>query len=252
MLGAYSIYVNYRHVATLCDIMTQRGLLTSITRHGINRIETGPLRRCSFEETVEILLEAAAYAEVDPLRGVSENIIMGQLAPMGTGCFDLMLDKEVLKSNAVSRNLKEDLNNFGKNYAKDEDEYMSTPIAHYTPDVIGPTTFQTSEHSVTYSDWGVNAAMTPIYGEADYNNPIMGGPRSPAYIQTPGYHPGQASPGYSLPRSPIYRDSDMSSSPNRPISPTYSPTHLSTHMPPSYSPSHAMTPFISSPAYLHT
>lgn len=45
VLGAYSIYVNYRHVATLCDIMTQRGIITSITRHGINRIESGPLRR---------------------------------------------------------------------------------------------------------------------------------------------------------------------------------------------------------------
>lgn len=65
--------------------MTQRGQLTSITRHGINRIETGPLRRCSFEETVEILYDAAAYSEVDHMRGVSENIILGQLAPMGTG-----------------------------------------------------------------------------------------------------------------------------------------------------------------------
>ena len=98
VLGAYSIYVNYRHISTLCDVMTQRGMLTSITRHGINRIETGALRRCSFEETVEILLEAAAYGEIDHLRGVSENIIMGQLAPMGTGCFDLMLDKECLKN----------------------------------------------------------------------------------------------------------------------------------------------------------
>ena len=45
VLGAYSIYVNYRHISTLCDVMTQRGILTSITRHGINRIETGALRR---------------------------------------------------------------------------------------------------------------------------------------------------------------------------------------------------------------
>lgn len=124
VLDAYSIYVNYRHISTLCDVMTQRGLLTSITRHGINRIETGPLRRCSFEETVEILLEAAAYAERDLLKGVSENIIMGQLAPMGTGCFDLMLDKELLQKEAVSRNLKEDIEAFEHPYMKTEpDEY---------------------------------------------------------------------------------------------------------------------------------
>ena len=32
-----------------------------------------------------MLLDASAHAEVDPMRGVSENIIMGQLPRMGTG-----------------------------------------------------------------------------------------------------------------------------------------------------------------------
>jgi DNA-directed RNA polymerase II subunit RPB1 len=77
VLSSYGIYVNYRHLATLCDVMTQRGILTAITRHGINRVDTGALRKCSFEETVEILLEAAVYAESDPLKGITENIIMG-------------------------------------------------------------------------------------------------------------------------------------------------------------------------------
>ena len=53
--------------------------------------------RCSFEETVDVLMEAAAHAEVDPMRGVSENIIMGQLPRMGTACFDLLLDAEKCK-----------------------------------------------------------------------------------------------------------------------------------------------------------
>ncbi|KAF2312460.1 hypothetical protein GH714_034752 [Hevea brasiliensis] len=62
-------YVNYRHLAILCDTMTYRGHLMAITRHGINRNDTGPLMRCSFEETVDILLDAAVYAETDYLRG---------------------------------------------------------------------------------------------------------------------------------------------------------------------------------------
>jgi len=77
--------------------MTQRGILTSITRHGINRVNTGPLRKCSFEETTEILLEAAFFGEHDPLSGITENIIFGQLAPYGTGCFDLVIDKVALQ-----------------------------------------------------------------------------------------------------------------------------------------------------------
>ncbi|KAJ3006426.1 DNA-directed RNA polymerase II subunit rpb1, partial [Thoreauomyces humboldtii] len=89
-------YVNYRHLAMLCDIMTQRGSLMAITRHGINRTEAGALARSSFEETVELLVEAAAMGEVDDCRGVSENIILGQLAPMGTGYIDVILDEEML------------------------------------------------------------------------------------------------------------------------------------------------------------
>lgn len=92
VLGSYGIYVNYRHLATLTDVMTQRGNLMSIARHGINRVDSGALRKCSFEETVEILLEAAVYSEDDTLSGITENIVMGQLTPMGTGCFNMTLD----------------------------------------------------------------------------------------------------------------------------------------------------------------
>jgi DNA-directed RNA polymerase II subunit RPB1 len=57
--------------------MTLRGILTSITRHGINRTNCGAIRKCTFEETTEILLEAAFFGEKDPLSGISENIIFG-------------------------------------------------------------------------------------------------------------------------------------------------------------------------------
>jgi DNA-directed RNA polymerase II subunit RPB1 len=77
VLGSYSIYVNTRHIQTLVDMMTMRGILTAITRHGINRVDSGPLRKCTFEETTEILLEAAFFGEHDPLSGISENIIFG-------------------------------------------------------------------------------------------------------------------------------------------------------------------------------
>lgn len=54
-----------RHLAILCDVMTCRGHLMAITRHGINRTDASPLAQCSFEETVDILLRAAMFAEKD-------------------------------------------------------------------------------------------------------------------------------------------------------------------------------------------
>ncbi len=91
-------YVNHRHLALLVDVMTYRGSIAAVTRHGINRADTGALMRCSFEETVEILLEAAAVGELDDCRGISENVMLGQLAPMGTGHFEVQLDPKVLET----------------------------------------------------------------------------------------------------------------------------------------------------------
>mmetsp|Transcript_12511 Transcript_12511/g.12559 ORF Transcript_12511/g.12559 Transcript_12511/m.12559 type:complete len:317 (+) Transcript_12511:1339-2289(+) len=237
--------------------MTQRGMLTSITRHGINRIETGALRRCSFEETVEILLEAAAYGEVDYLRGVSENIIMGQLAPMGTGCFDLMLDKEILKSEAIiqAKDIKVDVNSDFFTAGEIDDEPMNTPHPVYTPSQTDMMTGNTSEYNPNLSVWGGDAQFTPVQGEDNYA--IHSNPSSPGnYIQTPNYE--ARSPGYEV-RSPIYNGgqgdarggmtnnyasiaspnySSMSPSMNpAALSPNYSPTaNRYTHASPQYSP----------------
>ena len=86
-------YVNYRHLALLVETMTFKGGLMSIDRHGINRGDIGPLAKCSFEETTDQLLNAAIFGESDPVQGVSANIMLGQLAPGGTGSCDVMLDE---------------------------------------------------------------------------------------------------------------------------------------------------------------
>ncbi len=66
----YGIYINYRHLYLLYDWMTHRGRLTAVNRNGINRIpEFSVLRKSSFEETVEILYDAAVFSEIDPVRG---------------------------------------------------------------------------------------------------------------------------------------------------------------------------------------
>lgn len=89
-------YVDYRHISVLVDTMTYKGSIMAITRHGINRTETGVLMRCSFEETVNIITDAAMHAEYDPIRGVTENIIMGKTAKVGTGMVDVLFDIDKL------------------------------------------------------------------------------------------------------------------------------------------------------------
>ena len=82
-------YINNRHFEVLIDTMTYKGGIMAITRHGINRSDNGVLMKCSFEETVDVLTDAATFAEKDMLKGVTENITIGKLANVGTGTFDL-------------------------------------------------------------------------------------------------------------------------------------------------------------------
>jgi DNA-directed RNA polymerase II subunit RPB1 len=78
-------YINARHVELLVNRMTCLGHLLPISRHGLNRLsDSGVLARCSFEETCDQLLEAAAYAETDALLGVTESVCLGQLSHIGS------------------------------------------------------------------------------------------------------------------------------------------------------------------------
>ena len=88
--------INFRHLGLLCDVMTRAGRLMSADRYGINKNDIGPIAKASFEETERILLKAALYGEVDPVTGVSANIMMGQPIRGGTAFSQVMLDEQVL------------------------------------------------------------------------------------------------------------------------------------------------------------
>jgi DNA-directed RNA polymerase beta' subunit len=96
-----SIQVNYRHIALLVDVMTNRGTILSVNRHGINRGDIGPLAKCSFEETTDKLIKAGIFAEYDKINGVSANVMLGQIAPCGTGDVQVAVDEELLEQMVV-------------------------------------------------------------------------------------------------------------------------------------------------------
>jgi DNA-directed RNA polymerase II subunit RPB1 len=97
--------VGKRHIELLADIMTSNGHLISIDRHGNKDRNIGPLAKCSFEETDQQLYNAALYAELDKVNGVSSNIMLGQVAPNGTGSVKILLDEEEMH-NILSENSK--------------------------------------------------------------------------------------------------------------------------------------------------
>lgn len=95
------LYVNYRHIALLVDTMTNKGYLLSIDRHGINRVDIGPLAKCSFEETTDMLIKAGMFSEIDKINGVSANIMLGQIPPCGTGDTQILIDETKLMESIL-------------------------------------------------------------------------------------------------------------------------------------------------------
>ncbi|KAI9848280.1 MAG: DNA-directed RNA polymerase II subunit RPB1 [Sclerophora amabilis] len=262
-------YVNHRHLALLVDVMTSRGHLMAITRHGINRADTGALMRCSFEETVEILLDAAACGELDDCRGVSENVMLGQLAPLGTGELDVFLDQKTLDT-VISENhrigiipnigIKNGLEGAATPYDSGspmhDSGYIGTPDygAQFSPIVHSGGDSPNSGGLTDYQPPGYGGGGFSPYGARSPgggyspSSPFNTSPTSPSFSPTsPGYSPtspgivtspGYRSPGFS-PNSPAFTPTSPAYSPTSPsygqaglspTSPSYSPTS------PSYSP----------------
>ena len=99
--------LNVSHVALLADVMTNTGNITSIDRHGINRLDTDPLSRASFEKTVEQLITAAAFNEVDHMRSVSSRIMAGRCFKGGTGLCDVLIDNDLIENSEYNNQLNE-------------------------------------------------------------------------------------------------------------------------------------------------
>ncbi|ADD05722.1 DNA-directed RNA polymerase subunit A'' [Natrialba magadii ATCC 43099] len=83
--------VNVRHLMLVADMMTNRGEIESIGRHGISGSKDSVLARAAFEVTVNHLLNAAIHGEIDELDGVTENVIVGKPIKLGTGDVDLRM-----------------------------------------------------------------------------------------------------------------------------------------------------------------
>lgn len=85
VLYSQKLYVDIRHIMLVVDAMCFDGSVTSIGRQGLAGRKPSILARAAFEETVRHLVNAGAKTILDPLNGVTENIIIGRTVPVGTG-----------------------------------------------------------------------------------------------------------------------------------------------------------------------
>jgi DNA-directed RNA polymerase subunit A" len=91
VMDMQKLFVDIRHIMLIADAMTYAGSIKSIGRHGLSGEKVGVLGRAAFEETIKHLINAAAFSEEEKLIGVTENIIVGQTVPVGTGKIKLVM-----------------------------------------------------------------------------------------------------------------------------------------------------------------
>ncbi|MGB8133913.1 MAG: DNA-directed RNA polymerase subunit A'', partial [Nitrososphaeraceae archaeon] len=99
-LEEQGLEVDTRHIMLVADLMTSKGYLQQIGRHGIAGTKTSVLARAAFEITVPTIARASLEGQVEALKGVTENVIVGATVPVGTGMVDLYM-------NVIEENGKE-------------------------------------------------------------------------------------------------------------------------------------------------
>ena len=89
-MESHGMSIDRRHITLLADLMTCRGEVLGITRHGLAKMKESVLMLASFEKTSDHLFDAAYYGQKDTINGVSECIIMGIPMRVGTGLMKLL------------------------------------------------------------------------------------------------------------------------------------------------------------------
>jgi DNA-directed RNA polymerase subunit A' len=90
-LEEQGLEVDIRHIMLVADLMTSKGYLQQIGRHGIAGTKTSVLARAAFEITVPTIAKASMEGQTEALKGVTENVIVGATVPVGTGMVDLYM-----------------------------------------------------------------------------------------------------------------------------------------------------------------
>ena len=100
-LEEQGLEVDMRHIMLVADLMTSKGHLQQIGRHGIAGTKTSVLARAAFEITVPTIARASLEGQIESLKGVTENVIVGATVPIGTGMVELYMS--VKDENEKSR-----------------------------------------------------------------------------------------------------------------------------------------------------
>ena len=92
VMNSSGIYLNKHHVNLLCDYMTNKGVFKALNRHGINKSDSGPLLKASYEEMDKHLQRSSIFSQKDIMKSFSSNVMFTQRGRYGSGFCDIIYD----------------------------------------------------------------------------------------------------------------------------------------------------------------
>ena len=105
VFGHYGISVDRRHLSLIADYMTHQGGYRPFNRAGMNA-HSSPFLKMTFETSVNFLTAASMDAQPDRLQSPAAALILGKLAPIGTGVFGLRTDWEAKQPAMLEGDVK--------------------------------------------------------------------------------------------------------------------------------------------------
>ena len=91
--------INPQHISLLVDIMCHGGTVISADRNGMKKANVDPLTKASFEKSIDVLVMAAVFGDIDKMQGVSSRLYIGSVFKGGTGYCELVLDTKAIQNS---------------------------------------------------------------------------------------------------------------------------------------------------------
>ncbi|MEM0480708.1 MAG: DNA-directed RNA polymerase subunit A'' [Candidatus Aenigmatarchaeota archaeon] len=91
VLQQQGLDVNLRFLFIIADTMTFNGTISPIGRYGVAGRKYSILARAGFEETVKNIVNASVRRAKDELKSSFENLMIGNVVPIGTGAVEITL-----------------------------------------------------------------------------------------------------------------------------------------------------------------
>jgi DNA-directed RNA polymerase II subunit RPB1 len=166
--------VSPAHLMMIVNAMTRTGTLTPLNRFGLAKQNVGPLTQCSFEETVPVLFEAAQFAKLSEISGISDNIIMGGRIRGGTGTVEILALQDPLQPLPPASPAFRAASPAYRRTPTSPLRHPTSPLHHPTSPLHHPTS-PTSPGSPVYRP------ASPVYRARSPSPFSLSGPTSPRH-----------------------------------------------------------------------